>query len=197
MLNDSWAGRNPTKGYSADWRRTAELLDVLVHRSPAVVRNHAWVCICIVWIIVSESKYCRYGSDAKPWGYIRQIRVIISLYLSDKFYVLLIYSLVDRYKRFGATCCLHRSLVTLYRCTRHYVPKDSEFDATELPQIAIQSIVSQSCSVLHGVYENCGVFCHFFSWAVEIRCSRSIIDDEETVRSSGGRQCHVPEDLNR
>jgi len=92
---------------------TAELLDVLVKFSTAVVCNHAWVHIGIIWIIVSQSKHRRYGSDAKPWGFIRQIRDMISLYLSDKFYMVLIYSLVDIYKRFGATCCLYRSLVTL------------------------------------------------------------------------------------
>ena len=68
---------------------TAELLDVLVKFSTAVVRNHAGVLNGIVWIIVCESKHRRYGSDAKPWGYIRQIRGI-SLYLSDKFYMVLI-----------------------------------------------------------------------------------------------------------
>lgn len=60
----------------------------------------------------------------------------------------------------------------------------------------MRSIVSQSCSVLHGVHENCDVSCKFFSWAIGIRYSRSIIDDEEAVRSSEGRECHVPEDLN-
>jgi hypothetical protein len=67
------------------------------------------------------------------------------------------YSLVDGYKRFGGTCCLHRNPVTIYRRTRRHDPKDSEFDAAE-PQITIQSIVSQRFSVLHDVYENCDVF---------------------------------------
>jgi len=70
---------------------TAVLQDVRVKFSTAAVRNHAWVSIGIVRIIAFQSKCRRYGSDAKPSGYIRQIRGIISLYLSDKFCMELIY----------------------------------------------------------------------------------------------------------
>lgn len=37
--------------------------------------------------------------------------------------MVLIYSLIDRYKRFGATYCLHRSLISIYRRTRRLDPK--------------------------------------------------------------------------
>jgi hypothetical protein len=59
MLNDSWAGRNPTKGCSADWRRRRRLVFVLVLNiitqlpeikielfAPLYVRRHT-ACVCL------------------------------------------------------------------------------------------------------------------------------------------------------
>jgi hypothetical protein len=78
MLNDSWAGRNPTKSRSADWRRLYNVascwscLRMCSISSTSAVRKFCWVIssVLIALLILSIIWYCA-RLDSEGLGYNR------------------------------------------------------------------------------------------------------------------------------